>query len=279
MINIEVSRYNSGELTEAEAHLSRVKEIVGEKPVLMIVDRGYESIKFLDVLEKAGVKYLIRIKKGSYKAELSGMQGADCEVELFYTPQRLSGLKLTAPERAKELKARKSVKTRILRTAVDTPDQMVWMTNLTEGSGEEIQELYRKRWTVEEKYHTLKNKMKFESVTGNASIYVEQDFYAQILVFNVLHDLIRGAQRRVEKKAHSKKYRYSVRVNENMAIGLLKEQFIGLLIEEDDRKRRELSEKLKADMEKYIVPVRTLKGTPRKPLLSNKYQCNQKPTF
>jgi IS4 transposase len=38
------------------------------------------------------------------------------------------------------------------------------------GTGE-IKRLYRKRWMIEKKYHALKNKMRFESVTGKAGMY------------------------------------------------------------------------------------------------------------
>jgi hypothetical protein len=46
---------------------------------------------------------------------------------------------------------------------------------------------------IGKKNHTLKNKMRVESVTGKASVYVEQDFRAQALVFNMTQDLITGA--------------------------------------------------------------------------------------
>jgi hypothetical protein len=40
----------------------------------------------------------------------------------------------------------------------------------------------------------LKNKMRSESVTGKASIYVEQDLWAHVLVFNLVQDVITGAE-------------------------------------------------------------------------------------
>ena len=48
-------------------------------------------------------------------------------------------------------------------------------------AAQELVNLYYQRWEFEKKYHALKNKMKFESVTGKASIYVHQDFWTQIL--------------------------------------------------------------------------------------------------
>jgi transposase len=153
------------------------------------------------------------------------------------------------------------------------------MTNLKEGTTAQILRLYRKRWAIEQKYHTLKNKLKFESVTGKASIYVEQDFWAQTLVFNMVQDLITAAECRAKKKAKKKRLKYEMRINENIAIGLFKEQFIRLMIEEDDSRKDEMFRRLTADMERNIVPVRKLRSSPRKWKYFNKYKCNLKPSF
>jgi hypothetical protein len=47
-------------------------------------------------------------------------------------------------------------------------------TNLTGCGAGEIKRLCRKRWMIEKQYHTLKNKMRFESVTGKACMYAEK---------------------------------------------------------------------------------------------------------
>jgi len=118
-----------------------------------------------------------------------------------------------------------------------------------------------------------------KSVTGKASVYVEQDFWAQIMVFNMVHDLITAAERRAAKKAKKRRLKYEMRINENIAIGLFKEQFIRLMIEEDDGRKDEMFMRLTADMERNIVPVRKLKSAPRKWKYFNKYKCNLKPSF
>ncbi len=72
------------------------------------------------------------------------------------------------------------------------------MTNLPkEHTATEIQKLYFLRWEIEKKYHTLKNKMKLESVTGKATIYVYQDFLAQILTYNMMQDIRKAADSKV----------------------------------------------------------------------------------
>jgi hypothetical protein len=153
------------------------------------------------------------------------------------------------------------------------------ITNLTGCGAGEIKRLYRKRWMIEMKYHTLKNKMRFESVTGKAGIYVEQDLRAQVLVYNMVQDVITGAQMRAQRKKQKRQSRYQTRINENIAIGLYKERFIRLMLEENKERQNGLFVQLKEDMMKNIVPVRILPGKPRRWKYFNKYKCNLKPGF
>jgi hypothetical protein len=138
---------------------------------------------------------------------------------------------------------------------------------------------YRERWEIEEQYHTLKNKMKFESVTGKASIYVAQDFLAQALVFNMVQDLIGEAEGQARERGKEREWRYGVKINENIAIGLWKEQFIRLMLEDDDEKKGRMFSRLKGEMVRNIVPVWQLQGRARKWNYFNKYKCNLKPSF
>jgi hypothetical protein len=277
---IGIHHYGSSEIAEAKGHIDAVREIVGSRPVLIIFDRNYASLEFIDYLEKAGLNYLIRLPKGNYKAEVGGMGSEDERVDIRHTKNRLGHLKRKAPERARELERKGVSRVRIVKTRFASGEQGALLTNLPERcGGDAIRRLYRKRWEIEKKYHTLKNKMKFESVTGKASIYVEQDFWAQALVFNMTQDLISIAEQKAVQRAKKKGLRYEVRINENIAIGLLKEQFIQLILEEDDERKDERFRWLMTDMERNIVPVRRLKPSPRKWNHLNKYKCNQKPSF
>jgi hypothetical protein len=279
LVDIGMHHYRSGEIEEAKVHSEALKEIIGEQPVIIMFDRNYESLEFMDFLDRKGIKYLIRLHKGNYEAEKAQMRGADEEVELMYTRARLGHLREKSPERMRELAQQKSKRVRILKTKFANGEAAAFITNVREGTTAEILRLYRKRWGIEQKYHTLKNKLKFESVTGKASIYVVQDFWAQTLVFNMVQDLITAAERRVVKKAKKRRLKYEMRINENIAIGLFKEKFIRLMIEENDSLRDEMFRRLTADMERNIVPVRKLKSAPRKWKYFNKYKCNLKPSF
>jgi hypothetical protein len=279
ILDIVIDNYRGSEIVEAKAHIAALKEIVGDRPVLLMFDRNYSSLEFIDFLDKSGVKYLIRLHSDDFKAERDEMKKADEEVELVCTAGRLGNVRQKLPERASQLKQQKTVNARIIKTVLGNGEQAAFVTNLSERTSVSIRNLYKKRWSIEKKYSTLKNKLKFESVTGKASIYVAQDFFAQLLVFNIVQDFITRAECRVAKNAKKKKLKYKMRINENIAIGLFKEQFIRLMIEDDDTLKGTIFKQLIADMERNIVPVRKLKSAPRKWKYFNKYKCNQKPSF
>jgi len=73
--------YRSSEIEDTKAHIGALKEITGERSVLIMFDRNYESLEFMDFLEQKGIKYLIRLYKGNYEAEKSRMRSGDEEVE------------------------------------------------------------------------------------------------------------------------------------------------------------------------------------------------------
>lgn len=146
-------------------------------------------------------------------------------------------------------------------------------------SQKELEDLYFQRWEIEKKYHTLKNKMKFESVTGKSTIYVDQDFRAQVLVYNMIQDIRKEANDKVSVKGRKKNCRYPMHTNENIAIGLFKEQMIKLILEKHAERRGELLFELQAELEEHILPQRKLPGKERKKNISNKYKNNQKSSF
>jgi hypothetical protein len=279
ILDIGIHNYRDSEIEEAKEHINALKKIAADKPTLLMFDRNYSSLEFIDFLEKSGVNYLIRLHSDDFKAEVNAMKCADEEVDLVCTKKRLRNVKQKSVKRAVELERQQSIRIRIVKTVLENGERALFVTNLREGTSASIRHLYKKRWSIEKKYHTLKNKLKFESVTGKASIYVKQDFLAQLLVFNMIQDLITSAERRASKKAKKKQLKYEMRINENIAIGLFKEQFLHLMLEEDASLKDQIFKKLVADMEQNIVPVRKLKSSPRKWKYFNKYKCNLKPAF
>jgi transposase len=165
-----------------------LKEIVKEQKVLILFDRNYASIEFISFLEESGIKYIIRLADGQYKAERDAMPEDDCFVQLQHTKSRMARIRTKKAQRACQIEKQQASAVRITEAVLDNGEETAFISNLKEETGQQIIELYRSRWAIEGSYHTLKNKMKFESVTGKDSVYVKQDFSAHMLVFNMIQD-------------------------------------------------------------------------------------------
>jgi len=276
-LDLQIGSIKTSESELAKKNIHAIKEILPNIDFIVVFDRGYPSIELIHFLEKNRVQYLFRLSSNDYKKERSHMITRDESVDLMHTNARLTKIKKNHPEIVEELKAKRYTSTRIVLSKLFSGSELALMTNLPiEFSGKEITNLYFKRWEIEKKYHTLKNKMKFESVTGKSTLYVYQDFWAQIVVYNMIQDVLHSSNKDLEKETAEHEYKHPIRINENIAIGLFKEKFIKLLIEPNDTIREKNLLQLQKAIEKYILPIRKLKSKERKHNLSNKYKNNKK---
>ena len=187
IVDIGIHHFSSSETAEARAHLPEIKNVIGEQPVLIIFDWNDASLECMNYLEKEGIQNPIRLHSTDYTAQRAGMRKADEPVELAHTAIGLEHVRRAMPERVVEA----SRPARIMKMTVRNGEEGALIPNRgPEHRATEIKTLYRKRWRLEQKYHTLKNKMQCESVTGKASISVRQDFWAQTPVFTMVQDLI-----------------------------------------------------------------------------------------
>ena len=278
-LDLQICNIHESELDAAEKNLEAIKRIGIEQKAIIIFDRGYPSFEMLYYLEKLGLKYIIRLPSTGFDKERASVKSDDEEITLEINNNRLRNVKSRNSEIYKEMKNLKSINTRLVSENTPAGQKFSVFTNLpSEISSEEICDAYFFRWKIEEAYHTLKNKMKFESVSGQASIYVEQDFLAQIHVYNMMEDMIEFVEDEL-LKSDEKKSKYHQHLNENMAIGLFAQDFIKILLEENGRKRYNLMKTLQKDMQKYLLPKRLSISQKRTFRKANKYSANQKNSF
>ena len=279
-LDIEIEHISTSENELAKQNLSHLKNMRLKQPILVIFDRGYPALEFVDFLESQGIHYLFRLSSNDYIAERTKMKSQDETVFLKHTSQRLTKIRRKHPERYEHMKEKGSTQVRISVSELPSGKDLALMTNLPiEITPNQLSDLYYQRWEIEKKYHTLKNKMKFESVTGKATIYVYQDFWSQILVYNMIQDIRKSADEEAAITGKRNGNKYPMHTNENLAIGLFKESMIKIVLEENLQKRGKMLEELQKEMENYVLPIRELPSRERKKNLSNKYKNNQKNSF
>lgn len=216
-----------------------------KQPILVIFDRGYPAIEFVNYLESQGIHYLFRLSSNDYKVERTKMKSQDETVLLKHTSQRLMKIRKKHPERYEHIKEKEKTQVRISVPELPSGKDLALMTNLpTEITLEQLSDFYYQRWEIEKKYHTLKNKMKFESVTGKSTIYVYQDFWSQILVYNMKQDIRKSADEEAAITGKKNGNKYPMHTNENLAIRLFKESMIKIVLEDNLPKRVKMLEEL-----------------------------------
>lgn len=132
-------------------------------------------------------------------------------------------------------------------------------TNLSRENftAQDISTLYGLRWGIETVYDTLKNKFMIENFTGKKSIIIEQDIFATICLYNITQDMLRDAETDQQEKNSGKSYKYQMKVNMNLVIGIIKDELVRMALEKNSEKRGKIFEEVIKTIARNIVPVRT----------------------
>lgn len=254
MIDSVIAPYKTSELSLAKENIKEALELLKDKKILLIFDRGYPSIEFIYYLNKLGIKYLFRIKNQAYISEKKRMKSNDEILDLKVTSGRIQHM--TDENLKDEIKQQNLIKNiRITRITLNdgTIEELISNIPISEISYEEMKSLYYCRWSIELSYDVLKNKLYIENFSGYNKIAIEQDFYAQILLYNMLEDMKQDAESTITKKDNLK---YEYKINMNSLVGLFKLKMIEIAIEDNDEKREQLYMMLISKIQRYLVPIK-----------------------
>jgi hypothetical protein len=277
MIDAVLSKRTDGERALAKNNLNSMLNILGNKTnVITIFDRGYISIDLLLTLMETQIKYLFRLPSTTFGKEQRSLKTDDEVIDINLTPSRIYGL--SDPIKMEKAKKLQKLRVRMVRIILSTGEVEYLVTNIENStmSTKEVGELYYKRWGIELAYDVIKNKLNVENISGKSRLIIEQDFYAQMLLFNMVEDLRNDSNKVVEEnKKENLKYEY--KVNMNILVGTFREYMIKIAVEEDDDKRRQMYTYMLDEIVSNLVPIRPGRSNPRKPYAGiNKHKLNAK---
>ena len=274
-----VEKYDYSETEMLKQHMETIEKekIIDKYKPIVIADRNYRNLSFFYHAIEKNQKFLIRIGTKVYKEETSKMKTADENIEIKYSRDRISYYKNSDPNLYEYLKKGNTIKIRCIMIVLETGEIEYLLTNLEEDifSTNDINELYNLRWQTELNYRHLKNDIKIECITSSKEILIKQDVYSQVLVSNILQAYINDGDELVSNL----EYKNKMKVNNNMAVGIFKNSFIYIFLEENIDKRSELMEKLQEARNKFIVPVKPGRKNTRNNNPKNRYHINQRKTF
>lgn len=271
MIKTTIDPYKKSEKDQFLDLVDEQKEYMGNRKFIIVFDRYYFGLSFINKLEEKGIKYLIRQKLNDYKTEKGLMKSNDEKVKLKV---RNNSIFYAKEEEKEKLKEKKYIETRIIKTKIKKEIEEHLSTNLSEEelNEKEARNIYFTRWKIEKSFDIIKNKINLENFSTKTVVGIEQEFYAQMLVYNMLEDLKRDAGERIEQ---NNKRKYEYKINMNILAGIFKRKYIEILIMEDEEEKIKTYKEMIESMSKYLVPIKPGRRFERRKMHSmNKYRSN-----
>ena len=252
IMDAHLDKFSIGERQLALKHINKFSEIKGEKDIL-IFDRGYISRELIFEMEQAGIFYIIRVPK-KYNIEIDSTNKPDFYISLQYKKD----------ER----------KIRVIKVVLEKEVEVL-VTNLKESDfkASEFKELYFKRWPIETKYNTLKNKLKIETLSGKTVISLYQDFYATIFISNIVAITKMSSDEVIAKDNSGKGLKYEYKTNESILIGKLKDKFVLALITDSKRKSAKIIDEIIKEASRNRTSIKPDRSFER---LHESYRCRRR---
>jgi hypothetical protein len=219
------------------------------------------------------------------------MKSDDEWVDIAITKNRLAHYKET--EMYDELAQLGSIRMRIVNIQMDGGTFASVATNLDESefSTSDVAHLYSLRWGIETAFNTLKNQLEMENFTGTKPVLIEQDIFATVYLCNIVQDMIADAQADLDSKLIEQtksgketesgkvkgKYKYKMVINKAYAVGVMKEEFIKIVLEPDIEVKRTKMLNMVEEIQEELLSVRYGRHYPRnKGNCAGKYPNNRK---
>jgi len=279
IIDSNISSVNIGEEILAFENIEKASEIVDLKKSIVIFDRYYASIElFMQLLEKES-NFIFRLKKSDYKKERESMKTDDEFISINLKRSRTKNIKNDdLREKADEIDF---LDLRIVDIELETGEIESLITNLPEeiASKEELKELYGERWQIEKGYDVLKNKIHIENFSGKKRIIIEQDFYAQTLMYNMLIDFKTECNQKLRKTQQYQNSEYEYNVNINILAGKLKINLFKIVFAKSDEERRKFEQQIHDLAMKNLIKTKNKPSTKRKKTKRKKHPYNNRKNF
>jgi hypothetical protein len=276
IIDSTIDTIEIGEQPLAFQNIEKAAELIDLKKSIIVFDRLYASTElYMQLLEKQS-HFIFRLQDEYYKKQRNQMKTNDEYIEIKLTNEKINRIK------NKELqeKARKKthLELRIVNVKLENGEIETLITNLPQkiANSEELKELYGERWQIENTYDILKNKIEIENFSGKREISIKQDFYAQILMYNMLISTKHELNQEIKEKIDSE---YQYQVNLNQLIGKIKIYLFHMIFAKTQEERKMYETHIKEKAKKNLIKKEKKESKPRKKTKTKKYPYNNRKKF
>lgn len=279
VLDTEIAEYKHWELELAVKHMENVNYISQYFPLIYVMDRGYFSLAVIYHLIKEKKNFVIRLNKNFLKQETKSMKSNDEVIEIKYQYDRIRNFKDKDEEFYNFYENGNTISLRFVNIELPTGEIETIITNIPkeELTTDDIDKIYQLRWGIETNYHELKESMMITNISSSKDTIIKQEIYSQMTVCNIVRSIANDLEAQIKQEG----FKHPMKVNFNMAVGFVKRFLIRILIEEDEKKRQELSDKLFDNVLKNLIPIRKGRKYTRdkNKKLTNKHPINKRKSF
>jgi hypothetical protein len=216
---------------------------------LVLMDRGYPAFWLFKLILSLGGQFCARISYQQWREVKKFHRSGAKDKVIKLSPTHLAKLKcreLGLDENPLEL--------RLIR--IERPEQPgeVLISSLIEATdypSDIFDDLYKKRWPIEQDYNLMKNRLEIEKWSGLSPSSVYQDFHAKVLTKNLAAAMVQPVQETIDLELTGRKYKYQI--NFTQVISKFKDTVVSLFHTDI---LTELIEALLSIFRKTIEPIR-----------------------
>lgn len=226
---------------------------------LLLFDRGYLSYWLIHQLLERDTHFVIRAACKANNTVKNFLASEETDITIEFYPSDTSVQKLR--NMGKAVSEKTSVKIRLVKILLNTGETEVLITNLydtTLYTKKDLKQVYHLRWGIETYYGYIKDELQLGVFSGISPLCIEQDFAANIFLFNLQSIIEKQCEPYVKKISSKRKYQY--KVNKNISWASLKNRVVKLFINEDPP---DILRELETLFCRYLEPIRPGRKYPR----------------
>jgi len=207
-------RANRNERTACARHIDFLSQKLPEtaKSSILLLDRGYPSYELFEKMQQASLRFLVRCSTVSFPAVVNAPMGSSV-ITTANPGKRKNPLKL-----------------RVFKFTLPSGEVEILATNLFELPDSMLPELYGLRWGIETAYHRLKRELCVENFSGKTPNSVRQDFWASIVMLNMVAVFQKEADAAVLERQKGKNLKHFNRARTSDLIVTLRDRFVFLTL-------------------------------------------------
>ena len=252
IVEAEFGPLSGDERSMAIEHIRKLKGRIRMEDTVFLFDRGYPSKELIEAILQAGAHFIMRVRR-------------KFNVDVDAAPMGSSVVILTG-----------GIRVRVVKFTLPSGQTETLISDLFDMEESAFKELYFLRWSVEEKYDVVKNKLELPNFTGRTVNVLYQDFWISMLLANVVSVAKAESDGKIQTKRVGKTNQYQYQTNVNNAIASLRNRFADAVFCPDPSLRAMRVDAIIREIAASVVPQRPDRNVPRKKARKAKYHHNKK---